>query len=324
MAIAESLKALVIAAIIIDTIGLGLRSFARAKVQGSFGYDDAVLAFSLLGYAVFVSFTLVALHYGYGVLTPEPWHDAKQAIKYFYICQLAYVLTSIIVKVGIALVLIRINVKRSIRHIIVIALTLFLISALAFFFLLALQCRPISSIWGATEGSCYDYAIVRKSGIAYSAVDIAVNFLYSSLPIVMLYGIQMSRRLKISAIFLLGIGFVSSIATVVRFKYIVQVPDRHKTLTKTKEIENNLVVIAWTHVEIFLAILATSLIALRPLLRRAGEVVDTWRRGYASSQIKSDDEHELSNSTERTGSAHGKGQGPNEYSSEVTLADDRL
>ncbi|KAI0544929.1 hypothetical protein F4679DRAFT_563145 [Xylaria curta] len=324
MAVAESLKALVIAAIIIDTIGLGLRSFARARVQGSFGYDDAVLAFSLVGYGVFVSFTLVALHYGYGALTPEPWHDAAQAIKYFYICQLAYVLTSIIVKVGIALVLIRINVQRSIRHIIVIALTLFLISALAFFFLLALQCRPISSIWGATEGSCYDYAIVRKSGIAFSAVDIAVNFLYSSLPIVMLYGIQMSRRLKISAMFLLGIGFVSSIATVVRFKYVVQVADRHKTLNKIKEIENNLVVIAWTHVEIFLAILATSLIALRPLLRRAGEVVDTWRRGYATSQIKSEDEHELSNSTGRTGSSRGKGQGSNEYSSEVTLADDRL
>ncbi|KAI1748092.1 hypothetical protein F4782DRAFT_388176 [Xylaria castorea] len=324
MAVAESLKALVIAAVVIDTVGLGLRSFARARVQGSFGYDDAVLALSLVGYAIFASFTLVALHYGYGVLTPEPWHNPTQAIKFFYILQLVYVLDSMIVKVGIALVLIRINVQRSIRHIIIIALTLFLISALAFFFLLALQCRPISSIWGATQGSCYDYAIVRKSGIAYSAVDIAANFLYSSLPVVILYRVQMSRRLKISAMFLLGIGFVSSIATVVRFKYIVQVPDRHKTLVKTKEIENNLTVIAWTHVEIFLAILATSLIALRPLLRRTGELVDTWRRGYASSQIKSDDEHELANSRERTSSARGKGPGTNEYSSEVTLADDRV
>ncbi|KAJ2997217.1 hypothetical protein NUW58_g717 [Xylaria curta] len=322
MAVAESLKALVIAAVVIDSVGLGLRSFARARVQGSFGYDDAVLSLSLIGYIIFVSFTLVALHYGYGVLTPEPWHDSTQAIKFFFLSQLAYVLTGIIVKVGIALVLIRINIQRSIRNIIVVALTLFLISAIAFLFLLVLQCRPISSTWVVGQGSCFEYNIVQNSGIAFSAADIATNFLYSSLPIIMLYRVQMSLHLKLSAMFLLGMGFLSSIATVVRYRYIVAVPDRHKTLDKFKEIENNLTVIAWTHVEIFLAILATSLIAVRPLLKRAGELIDTWRRGRTSSPSKAEEEHELANDRVRSGSSRSRDQEENGYSSEVSLGND--
>ncbi|KAI0197504.1 hypothetical protein F4808DRAFT_296525 [Astrocystis sublimbata] len=320
MTVADSLKALVIAAVVVDTIGLALRSFARAKVQGSFGYDDAVLTLSLVAYAIFASFTLVALHYGYGVFTPEPWHNPMLAIKFFFVCQLTYVITSMFVKVGIALVLLRINVRRSFRYIIFITLGFFLTSAIQFLLLLALQCRPITSTWGATPGECFPYAVVRTSGIVYSGFDIAANFIYSFLPVAMIYNVQMSLRLKFSATFLLSIGFLSSIATVVRFKYIVQVHDRNKTLSKTEAIENNLVVISWTHVEIFLAILATSLIALRPLLRRGGELIQTWRRGNASSpDSKSDDEHELANGRPRTGSSRGRISDTNQYCSEVSL-----
>ncbi|KAJ2996688.1 hypothetical protein NUW58_g895 [Xylaria curta] len=185
MAVAESLKALVIAAVVIDSVGLGLRSFARARVQGSFGYDDAVLSLSLIGYIIFVSFTLVALHYGYGVLTPEPWHDSTQAIK------------------------------------------------------------------------------IHRGGTR---------------------------------------------------------PPQNAS--KFKEIENNLTVIAWTHVEIFLAILATSLIAVRPLLKRAGELIDTWRRGRTSSPSKAEEEHELANDRVRSGSSRSRDQEENGYSSEVSLGND--
>ncbi len=80
-----------------------------------------------------------------------------------------------------------------------------------------------------------------------------------------------------------------------RFRYILQVKDRHKTLAKTNEIENNVLVLLWSHVELFLAILASSLVALRPLLRRAGEMIHEWRskastdHGESGSSDKSSD-----------------------------------
>lgn len=70
----------------------------------------------------------------------------------------------------------------------------------------------------------------------------------------------------------------SSIATVVRFKYILKINNRHETLQKFNEIENSLLVILWCHVEIFLAILPSSLVALRPLLRYANEIIHRQHR----------------------------------------------
>ncbi|KAI1803851.1 hypothetical protein F4811DRAFT_523291 [Daldinia bambusicola] len=285
MAAADDLFGLAIAALIIDSVALGLRSWVRLKLQRFFGYDDAVLCFSFLGYILFSAFTFVALHYGYGVAVAEPWHDSQKAIQFFFAAQLCYVLTAALFKTGVALVLFRINVQRPIRYILIVSMIVVLIVILVFFFLLAFQCRPMSLIWGVGKGSCFEYATVRRTGIALSVVDIASNWLYSFLPIVMLYKVQMSNHLKIPVIIILGIGFVSSIATVVRFKYIMNVSDRHKSLEKFREIENSLLVILWCHVEIFLAILASSLVALRPLLRLANEAIDQRRqKGSGNNQ----------------------------------------
>ncbi|OTA91523.1 hypothetical protein M434DRAFT_76201 [Hypoxylon sp. CO27-5] len=274
MSVAGDLFALLIAALTIDSIALGLRSWVRIKVLRSFGYDDAVLSFSFVGYILFCAFSFVALHYGYGVAPVEPWHDSAKAIQFVFASQLVYVITSALVKTGLALVLFRINVQRPIRHILIVSMIVVLIVIVVLFFLLIFQCRPMSLNWGVGKGSCFEYAIIRKTLIAFSVTDIASNWLYSCLPNAMLYNVQMSNRIKISVMIILGIGFVSSIATVVRLKYILKVSDRHKTLEKFREIENTLLAMLWCHVEIFLAILATSLVALRPLLRHANDILD--------------------------------------------------
>ncbi|KAI3339612.1 hypothetical protein F4824DRAFT_49603 [Ustulina deusta] len=294
MDVAQQTRGLVIAGLVINTTAIGLRCWVRLH-QAAFAYDDAVLSLSLIAFILFSAFLLVSLHYGYGALKPEPWHDATLAIKFFIISQLAYVLTSAIVKTGVALVLFRVNINKAIRNILIVSMVVVFVVILTFFFLLALQCRPISLNWGVGKGQCFAYSTIRESGIALSIVDISSNWLYSLLPVAMVYKVQMRRSLKAAVIFLLGLGFVSSIATAVRFRYILQVKDRHKTLAKTNEIENNVLVLLWSHVELFLAILASSLVALRPLLRRAGEMIHEWRskastdHGESGSSDKSSD-----------------------------------
>lgn len=100
MSVAEDLFWLVIAALILDSIGLGLRCWVRIKLLRFFGYDDVVLCLSFvsipyirsievtfshtifkIGYILFAAFTFVALHYGYGVMPVKPWHDSKKAIE---------------------------------------------------------------------------------------------------------------------------------------------------------------------------------------------------------------------------------------------------
>lgn len=52
-----------------------------------------------------------------------------------------------------------------------------------------------------------------------------------------------------------------------RFKYILNLGSRFTDVSASTAAENSLTVILWSHVELSLALLATSLVALRPLLR---------------------------------------------------------
>ncbi len=117
-------------------------------------------------------------------------------------------LTSAIVKTGVALVLFRVNINKAIRNILIVSMVVVFVVILTFFFLLALQCRPISLNWGVGKGQCFAYSTIRESGIALSIVDISSNWLYSLLPVAMVYKVQMRRSLKAAVIFLLGLGFV--------------------------------------------------------------------------------------------------------------------
>ncbi|KAI0380622.1 hypothetical protein F5Y04DRAFT_95444 [Hypomontagnella monticulosa] len=251
MAVSEDLFGLMITALIIDCTAVGIRSWIRIKLLRSFGYDDALLALSL----------------------------------FLLLSQIVYMLTSAAVKTGVALALIRINVKTPIRNILVVSMTMVLVVIFAHLLLFTLQCRPLSLHWDIGEGSCLEFSIIWKSSIVLSVVDIASNWLYALLPVVMLYKLQMNKRVKISAIIILGLGLLSSIATIVRFKYILSINDRDPTLVWIREMENCIQAIVWCHVEIFLAILASSLIALRPLIKRANDTLDQRQQNWSKANV---------------------------------------
>lgn len=65
--------------------------------------------------------------------------------------------------------------------------------------------------------------ILGNTGFSISAMDIISSFLYATIPIFLLRGVQLSLRMKVSVIALLGLGVVSSVATVIRLKYLVDV-----------------------------------------------------------------------------------------------------
>lgn len=54
-------------------------------------------------------------------------------------------------------------------------------------------------------------------------MDIISSFLYATIPIFLLRGVQLTLKMKISIVILLGLGVVSSVATVIRLKYLVDV-----------------------------------------------------------------------------------------------------
>ncbi|KAI0487737.1 hypothetical protein F4859DRAFT_268014 [Xylaria cf. heliscus] len=263
-----TLTVLLIIFLILNYIGVGLRCFVRIVLNNSFSYDDWAMVASLVGYSGMCGTLLSALIYGFGASVPQPWYNPIKAAQSMFSFQLVYVVAAYLCKVSVALVLLRISGtdrKSLIRKVLIASIVIVSIFSVATFLALALQCRPVTLNWGIGKGECVAPHVITDIAYAFSAADIASNWLYATLPVVMLWNVQLSLRVKLSVILLLGFSFTSSIATLVRLKYVVDLGSLGSTDPglPLRLLDS----IIWSHLEIALAIFAASLAALRPLLK---------------------------------------------------------
>lgn len=100
---------------------------------------------------------------------------------------------------------------------------------------------------------------------------IVSDCLLQLLSVCMLYKTQLCLKIKIMIMVLLGLGAVSSIAIIVRIKYLVdssRLTWASESLTTQDSVEITLEGTVYSILEIALSILAASLTALRPLLMK--------------------------------------------------------
>ncbi|KAI0869872.1 hypothetical protein GGS24DRAFT_477469 [Hypoxylon argillaceum] len=281
------LTALIITFLILNYIGVCLRCFVRIRINNSFSYDDWAMVASLVGYSGMCGTLLAAQIYGFGATIPQPWYDPIKAAQSMFSFQLFYVVAAYLCKLSVALVLFRIaGVDRNglIRKVLIGAIIVVSIFSIATFLTLALQCRPVTLNWGIGKGECVAPHVITDIAYAFSAADIASGWLFSTLPIVMLWNVQLSLRVKLSVIILLGFSFTSSIATLVRLKYVVDLGSLGSTDPglPLRLLDS----IIWSHLEIALAIFAASLAALRPLLKFISTRGDTTAKSNGRSESR--------------------------------------
>ncbi|TGJ84778.1 hypothetical protein E0Z10_g3972 [Xylaria hypoxylon] len=274
------LTILIIIFLVLNYIGVGLRCFVRISINNSFSYDDWAMLASLAGYSAMCGTLFSSLIYGFGATVPQPGYDPIKAAQSLFAFQLVYVVAAYLCKVSVALVLLRISGtdrKSPIRKVLIGSIIIVTIFAVATFLALALQCRPVTLNWGIGKGECVAPHVITDVAYAFSAADIASNWLYATLPIVMLWNVKLSLRVKLSVIVLLGFSFTSSIATLVRLKYVVDLGSLGSTDPglPLRLLDS----IIWSHLEIALGIFAASLAALRPLLRLVSRRGDSNQKG---------------------------------------------
>lgn len=124
-------------------------------------------------------------------------------------------------KISIAIFLIRIIVEKVHLMLIYVALFINVLSGLAFFLVTMLQCHPVSYFWNKNQdGYCISVDIIIALTYVYSVFNIICDFTFALLPIVIVKGLNMNRKLKIAIIPLLSMGCVASSAVVVRLAYV--------------------------------------------------------------------------------------------------------
>ncbi|KAI1390397.1 uncharacterized protein F4822DRAFT_428734 [Hypoxylon trugodes] len=296
----DSLPPVIYTFLVLDIIAVALRAFVRIRLSKSFGYDDFAMVFALVckilenrraGFILLCTFTLISLNNGYGSAEMRPEWNPITGVKFFVASTLAYVIVVYVAKVSVALVLYRIAVtNKPIQKLLIGSIVVLTIWTITSATIVGLQCQPLSMSWGEMpkdgKGTCLPAYVLANVGYSISSMDIVSSFLYSGLPILLLKGVQLSLRTKVSVMILLGLGIVSSIATVIRLKYLVDVAK----LTTSVGVEASnayLTTFVYSVTELGLTIFTASLAALRPLLKFL-PFGNSTSQGYGSSKKKSE------------------------------------
>ncbi|KAK3679028.1 hypothetical protein LTR78_001481 [Recurvomyces mirabilis] len=197
-------------------------------LEGSIGWDDwtILLAFVLL----IPSNTLVQLMTRHG-LGQDVWNvlpdDIDKIFFYFYVGEYFYFAVIVVTKVSIILLYLRIfpsSISARFRTISYTIIGLLIAYWLAITLALALQCRPVHTVWqawdGEHEGKCLNVAYIVYIS---TALNISFDLVVILLPIPKLAKLQVrDTRKKVGVILTFLIGLFVTVCSIIRLLYLTQ------------------------------------------------------------------------------------------------------
>lgn len=242
-----------------------LRVYVRTFIVKAFGWDDVWMVFALLAHIMFAGCAIGGVHWGTGRhMDTLSAKEIFMAMRYWWLCYIAYCWAMIAAKISIGLFLLRVTVQTIHKWIIYCVMGLTVLTGFVFFFVTLLQCTPINYFWNKNQnGWCVDINVIIALTFLYSAVSVVCDFTFAILPMFLVWNLNMSVRTRVVLVPILGMACVASLAVVVRMAYVMDFknPD---FLWATVNIA------IWSDIEQGLAITAGSLATLRPLVRLIG------------------------------------------------------
>ncbi|CAD0081440.1 unnamed protein product, partial [Aureobasidium vineae] len=200
----------------------------------------------------------------------------------FVVLELAfYIMTSLFLKLSLAVFFLRIVVAKWQRYTIIIGTSIFSLFTLAFFFVAVFQCGPPSQfLLNNAKGKCLPWSVTGPLNYIHGTLNAITDWIFVSLPMLVIRNANMNRKGKASVIGVLAIGVLGSVAC---FK-------RHRIFSKAATIAIASII------EIGLGVTAACLATLRPLFKSVLE--------YSRSDYTKDTGKDKSTAFERGTASH--------------------
>lgn len=149
--------------------------------------------------------------------------DRLIAMRFWWLCEIAYCFASVGCKISVCIFLMRITIRPLHIWILYTVMAFTVISGLIFMFLMLLQCRPLEYFWTklahdpAIIGKCMDMKIIVIMTYVYSAFAALCDFTVGILPIFLVRKLHMKRQTKIAVMGILSMAcmyvFISGFRT---------------------------------------------------------------------------------------------------------------
>ncbi|RDW64544.1 phosphatidylserine decarboxylase family protein [Aspergillus mulundensis] len=264
----HSLAIFVTAAVMVglSIIAVFLRCFVRVYIVRAFGWDDALMLIALALFIALCALCMLASAAGVGhkIADFTSISQLQRALKLWWLGQMLYLWASAVSKIAIALALLRLAVRRLHRFTLWAVCVVIVIIGLVFWLVLLFNCWPVEYFWERTNifknGKCISTDVLLIIAYCYSSLTIVCDVTLGILPACLIWGLQMSRRTKLALVGVLSLGAIASVAVVIRLPYL-------KNYSDTDFLYSTYQIAVWSVVETGLAIIAGSLITLRPLFR---------------------------------------------------------
>ncbi|KAM0801648.1 hypothetical protein BDR22DRAFT_971869 [Usnea florida] len=249
----------------LSVIIVACRFIARVVGSKNFGWDDwTMLAASCLT-VVYFGVGPVGTRAGFGRHIYDL--DIAQIIrvgKATFVSQLLSFLIICVVKISVALFLLRIGgLRRWLRMSLFVTIALLVSSTSATIIVLLVQCRPIGGLWDPMvkqTANCLSPAALTDVTYCSIAISILTDFLCTALPFQIIGDLQMNRRTKNSVLAVLSMGSLAMICGIVRMTLV-------KSLVSSKDPTWNYGTLAsWTFAEFSVGIIAGSIPPCRVLV----------------------------------------------------------
>ncbi|KAG5996293.1 hypothetical protein E4U52_006921 [Claviceps spartinae] len=262
---ASSLVITCIAMLVTSWLAVGIRTFTRVFLMKSYQADDILMLIAQAIFTVSCSIQFEGVQSGIGrhnaSFTNED--DLVAAIMWQALGVAIYILNMMFIKLSIGVFLLRIATQKSYIWAIRIVLVIITLWSIGLFIWNLLQCTPIEKQWDfrITDGQCAGASEVLTAAYALSVMTILTDWFFALIPIPMLWGVKMSTQAKTTVILILSLGIFASIATLIRFRFLTSIERTDDILFRATNAS------IWSLIEVGVAIIASSLATIRPLLR---------------------------------------------------------
>ncbi|KAG5969590.1 hypothetical protein E4U56_008261 [Claviceps arundinis] len=262
---ASSLVITCVAMLVTSWLAVGIRTFTRVFLMKSYQVDDILMLIAQAIFTVSCSIQFEGVQSGIGRHNASFTNkdDLVAAIMWQALGVAIYILNMMFIKLSIGVFLLRIATQKSYIWAIRIVLVIITLWSIGLFIWNLLQCTPIEKQWDfrITDGQCAGASEVLTAAYALSVMTIITDWFFALIPIPMLWGVKMSTQAKTTVILILGLGIFASIATLIRFRFLTSIERTDDILFRATNAS------MWSLIEVGVAIIASSLATIRPLLR---------------------------------------------------------
>ncbi|PVH98253.1 hypothetical protein DM02DRAFT_499811, partial [Periconia macrospinosa] len=248
--------------VLFSTLAIVLRICARHMI-GRIGSDDYLMVAAWVVYIFVAVCDYLSINYGLGAhafrLTENDINEGK---KWFFFSGVGYAITTALIKTSICVLLLRLlgGTRRVLAWIIYGVIALAWAGTFIRVVAYMARCKPLDAAWDPL-GECRSATILSNVTWFFSAVCIATDWICAIIPIFIILRLNLPRRAKIQLAFILALGMIASVATIIRMKHLVDYTRTDDALYRLDDVS------LWSETEACLGIIAGSLPTMKPLLR---------------------------------------------------------